>query len=102
MGQTGRKDGNTRREVRWDGDARIAHDGLDADHQFSQVDGGGVDRAREDDVDDLSEISADNLAGKDLDIHGVDSQGQGVLDEQRLGWRSLEPLGIFTVKVLAT
>ena len=87
MGQTGRKDGIPRFEVRWDGDPGIAHDRLNADHQFVEVDGGGVDWTREGDVDDLGEISAHHLPGKEPDIGWIDGRGQCVLDEQRLGWR---------------
>ena len=76
MGQTGRKDGIPRFEVRWDGDAGIAHDGFDTDHQFVEIDGGWIDWAREDDVDDLSEIGADHLAGKDPDVCWVDGRAR--------------------------
>ena len=56
MGQTGRKDGIPRCEVRWDGDPGIAHDRFDTGYQFVEVDGGWIDWAREDDVesDDLN------------------------------------------------
>ena len=71
----------------WDGNPGIAHGSFDTDHQFGQVDGGWIDWAREDDVNDLGEVCADQLAGKDLDIYWVDGRSQCVVDEQRLDGR---------------
>ncbi len=87
MGQTGRKDGISRCEVRCDSNPGIAKDAFDTDHQIGQVDGSGIDWTREDDVDFLGETGADHAAGEDSDVCGVDRRRLGVLDEQRLsGW----------------